>query len=430
MCYIEHMKTRFFNARILPMDVETALFTGELHTDGDRIAYVGPGRDPQKNETPFDREIDCKRNLLLPGFKNAHAHSAMTFLRSMADDMPLSDWLFQQVFPREAQLTPEDVYTLTKLAILEYLTSGITCIADMYLFRDSMAAALVDSGFRGCVMDAVNDFGGGAERTLDEYRRINTLSPLVKCRVSIHGEYTTSLPLIREMAELARDLREPMFVHMNETVKEVEECIDRHGKRPFEVLDEQGAFTYGGMAYHCVHTSPNERDIIKQRGIYVVTCPASNMKLASGVAPLVEYRNMGIPVAIGTDGPASNNCLDMFREMFLVTGLQKLRHGADAMDALDVLEMACSAGAHACGFPETDCLKAGKLADVVLLDLQQPNMQPMHNIPKNVVYSGSKQNVALTMVGGKILYERGSFFIGEEPDSIYEKAAAVLKRMH
>jgi 5-methylthioadenosine/S-adenosylhomocysteine deaminase len=168
---------------------------------------------------------------------------------------------------------------------------------------------------------------------------------------------------------------------------------------------------------------------MKERKMTVVTCPGSNTKLASGVAPVYEYLARGIPVAIGTDGPASNNCLDMFREMFLVTGLQKLRHGAEAVDATDVLEMACRNGAYACGFPDCDCLAVGKQADLVLIDLHQPNMQPLNNIEKNVVYSGSKQNVILTMVAGKVLYENGEFHIDDDPERIYAEANRIIRRM-
>ena len=170
-------------------------------------------------------------------------------------------------------------------------------------------------------------------------------------------------------------------------------------------------------------------EILQARNMRVVTCPASNLKLASGIAPIYEYLQRGIPVAIGTDGAASNNCLDLFREMFLVTALQKVRHGADAVDATEVLKMACRNGAYVCGFDDCDCLAPGKQADLILIDLQQPNMQPLNNIEKNVVYSGSKQNVALTMIAGKILYERGEFHIGDDPERIYREATRIVRSL-
>lgn len=420
------MKTRFYNARILPLDGSTPLFHGELVVSGGRIVYLGEAR---KSDEKFDREIDCHGNLLMPGFKNAHTHSGMTFLRSLADDLPLQRWLMEQVFPKEAQLTPDDIYTLTKLAIMEYLTSGITMMFDMYFFRDSIAQAAIDTGFRTALVGCANDYGGSAQETEAEYAKFSKLDPLISYRLGFHAEYTSSEPLMRDLSDLVRQLKQPFYTHLNETKAEVEHCIAHSGMRTIEYLDSFGMFQYGGGGYHCVHVSEREMEIMKARNMTVVTCPGSNTKLASGVAPVYEYLKRGIAVAIGTDGPASNNCLDFFREMFLATGLQKLEHGAEAVDAMDVLDMACKNGAYACGFDDCDCLAPGKQADLILIDLQQPNMQPLNNIEKNVVYSGSKQNVALVMIAGKVLYEKGEFFIGEDPARIYAEANRIICAM-
>jgi len=420
------MKIRFLNARILPLDGKAPLFTGELVTDGSKIAYLG--EKPSENG-PFDREIDCRGNLLMPGFKNAHTHSGMTFLRSLADDLPLQRWLTEQVFPKEAQLTPDDVYLLTKLAVMEYLTSGITAMFDMYFARESIAQAAIDTGFRACLVGCANDYGGTAEETVQEYEHFSALHPRIAYQLGFHAEYTTSYPLLKDLADMVHSLKQPFYTHLNETAAEVESCVKHSGMRTIEYLDSLGLFDYGGGGYHCVHVSEHEMEILKQRNMIVVSCPGSNTKLASGVAPVTEYLSRGIPVALGTDGPASNNALDFFREMFLVTGLQKLRCGAEAVDALEVLNMACRNGAYACGFPDCDCLAAGKQADLILIDLNQPNMQPLNNIEKNIVYSGTKQNVALTMVAGSILYERGAFFIGDDPERIYAEANRIIRRM-
>ncbi len=425
MCYIVSMNTRFFHAKIMPFTGAPLISDGELHVCGDRIAYVG-AESPQ-SDVAFDREIDCHGDLLLPGFKNAHTHSAMTFLRSKADDLPLQDWLYNVCFPAERKLTAEMSYVFTKLAILEYLTSGITAQMDMYMFRDAVAQAAVDTGFRTVIINAVNDFGGTAQELIDESERFSRMGPLVSFEFSCHAEYTTSDKLMHEIADVVRQEKRPFYIHMNETAAEVTGCVERHGQRPFVYLDSLGLFDFGGGGYHCVHVSEEEMDIIKNRGVYVVTCPGSNTKLASGVAPVYEYLARGIPVAIGTDGPASNNCLDMFREMFLVTGLQKLRHGANAVDALTVLQMACKVGAHAMRLPDCDSLAPGKQADIIRIDLTQPNMQPENNVLKNVVYSGSKKDVKMTMVAGRILYEDGTFFIGEEPARIYSEANRLLR---
>ena len=420
------MITKFINARILSLDGTTPLTQGELIVSNGRIVALG------KDCTfagKIDREIDCHGNLLMPGFKNAHTHSGMTFLRSLADDLPLQRWLTEQVFPKEAQLTPDDVYVLTKLAIMEYLTSGITMMFDMYFSRESIAQAAIDTGFRTALVGCANDYGGTAQETADEYAKFSKIDPLISYRLGFHAEYTSSEPLIRDLSAVVQQLKQPFYTHLNETKAEVESCIAHSGMRTIEYLDSLGLFQYGGGGYHCVHVSEHEMEIIKARGMMVVTCPGSNTKLASGVAPVYEYLKRGIPVAIGTDGPASNNCLDFFREMFLTTGLQKLAHGAEAVDAMDVLNMACKNGAYACGFDDCDCLAVGKQADLIMIDLQQPNMQPLNNIEKNIVYSGSKQNVSLVMIAGKVLYERGEFFIGEDPARIYAEANRIIRGM-
>lgn len=421
------MIIRFYNARVLTLERDTSIFTGELWTKDDSILYVG--EQPFKGEKP-DREIDCKENLLLPGFKNAHTHSGMTFLRSYADDLPLQEWLFNKVFPLENKLTPDDVYTLSKLAILEYVSGGITANFDMYFFMDQIAQASIDSGFRTVLCGAINDFGGTVERLENEYKTFNNRHPLISYQLGFHAEYTTSLPLLKQISELAHQLKTPVYTHNAETKAEVEGCIQRHHTTPTILLDSLGMFEYGGGGFHCVYLSEEDRKIFSQKRLWAITNPGSNSKLASGIAPIVTMMEEGIPLAIGTDGPASNNCLDMFKEMFLVTSLQKLQHmDASACPAENVLLMACKNGAYAMGLSNSDCLSVGKKADLILIDLQQPNMQPIHNIPKNLVYSGSKQNVVLTMVDGKILFEKGEFFLDEPAHIIYEKTDKIVRRI-
>lgn len=199
---------------------------------------------------------------------------------------------------------------------------------------------------------------------------------------------------------------------------------------PTQVADALGMYRYGGGGYHCIYFDEKDFEIFKKRGLTAVTNPSSNLKLASGIAPIARFLQEEIPVAIGTDGPASNNCLDMFREMFLVTGLAKVREGdASIVPAEEVLYMATSAGACAMGLNDCDSLAVGKLADLILIDLNQPNMQPENDFVKNIVYSGSKSNVMLTMVNGRILYEDGKFFIGTDAGEIYAKANEIIGRM-
>lgn len=425
------MNIRFYNAKIMILSEEETpeIIEGELWTKGKEIYYIGDGNDTTEQPV-WDREIDAKGNLLMPGFKNAHTHTAMTFLRSYADDLPLQSWLYDAVFPREGKLTEDDVYWLNILGIMEYLTSGITSNFDMYFFPPINAKASIDCGFRTVQTSGLNNFGGNVERLEEDYHRVNEMSDLTSFIVGFHAEYTTSKELMESVAKLAQKLKSPVFLHNAETALEVKECKERWGMTPTCLTDAMGMYTYGGGGYHCIHMEDGDFEIFKKRGLTAVTNPASNLKLASGIAPIKRYLDEGISVAIGTDGPASNNCLDMFREMFLTTALAKVKENdAACVPAGDVLYMATTAGAKCMGLEDCDRLAVGKKADLILIDLQQPNMQPENNIIKNIVYSGSKQNVALTMVNGKILYEAGSFNIGFDTAEIYAKANAIIGRM-
>ncbi len=518
------MNTRFYHAKILTL-AENHRFEvteGELWVEGDTIRYVGDGTD----ETPlaWDREIDAEGNLLIPGFKNAHTHTGMTFLRSYADDLPLHEWLHQQVFPREGQLTEDDVYWLNILGIMEYLTSGITSNFDMYFFPPVNAKASADTGFRTVQTSGLNNFGGtlgimeyltsgitsnfdmyffppvnakasadtgfrtvqtsglnnfgGTVELMEEnYHIVNELSDLTSFIVGFHAEYTTSRELMEGVARLAQKLKSPVWLHNSETKIEVDECKERWGMTPTQLTDSLGMYEYGGGGYHCVWVEEPDFEIFKRRGLTAVTNPASNLKLASGICPVKRFVDEGIAMAIGTDGPASNNCLDMFREMFLTSTLAKVREmdaecvgadeilymatagGAHAMQLFDcdslavgkkadistlakvremdaecvgadeILYMATAGGAHAMQLFDCDSLAVGKKADIVMIDLKQPNMQPENNLVKNLVYSGSKQNVKLTMVNGRVLYENQSFSIGFDPAEIYARANAIIGRM-
>ncbi|MCI8712838.1 MAG: amidohydrolase [Ruminococcus sp.] len=423
------MFTRIYNARILTMETDKPMFLGEIQIKDDTITYAGSMM--KEGNVKWDREIDAGGNLVMPGFKDAHTHSAMTFLRSHADDMKLDEWLNTRVFPAEARLTGESVYWFTMLAIMEYVTSGITAAYDMYFYVDDGARAVRDSGFRYVFCDSINNFNGTVEGVEKDFLRLNEdVTRQISHRIGFHAEYTTGRQIMEALAALAEKYQAPVSAHCSETKKEVEECRERNGMSPVAYLDSLGLFAHGGTLFHCVHMDEGDYAILKKRGIYVVTNPASNLKLASGIAPVKRFLDEGVPVAIGTDGAASNNCLDMFREMFLVTGLQKaVRDDPEAAPAWDVLKMATVNGAHAMGLSECDTLSAGKKADLIMIDLKQPNMQPLQNLEKNLVYSGSKQNVKLTMIGGRVLYEDGKFYVGHPMEEVYRKANAFAREI-
>lgn len=434
------MNTRFYNAKILKLaeDHSFEVILGELWVKGNTICYVGSGRAGEETACieadgealAWDREIDVNGNLLMPGFKNAHTHTAMTFLRSYADDLPLHEWLNQQVFPREGQLVEDDVYWLNILGIMEYLTSGITSNFDMYFFPPVDAKASADTGFRTVQTSGLNNFGGTVELMEENYHIVNEMSELTTFIPGFHAEYTTSKELMEGVAKLAQKLKAPVWTHNAETKIEVEECKGRWGMTPTQLTDALGMYEHGGGGYHCVWFEEPDFEIFKRRGLTAVTNPASNLKLASGICPTKRFVDEGISMAIGTDGPASNNCLDMFREMFLTSALAKVHQmDAECVSADEILHMATAGGAHAMLLPDCDSLEVGKKADIIMIDLQQPNMQPENNIVKNLVYSGSKQNVKMTMVNGKVLYEDNHFDIGFDPADIYRRANAIIRRM-
>lgn len=421
---------RFKNGRIMSMVNGTEIIPGEVWTDEDKIAFVGKPSDEQLKNAAFNKEYDLDGNLIMPSFKNAHTHSAMTFLRSYADDLPLQQWLFEKIFPMEAKLTGEHIYRLSKLAVMEYLTSGITASFDMYFEPDSYAQANTECGFRTVMCGSISGDKSNLDR-LDGYmKKFNGLHPLISYRLGFHAEYTADFELMEGMGEMARRYKLPVSVHNSETEKEVYECIEKYGKTPTELFDSLGIYDYGGAGFHCVHMSEHDLEIFRNKGVYAVTCPGSNSKLASGIAPVTKMLEMGVKLAIGTDGPSSNNCLDMFREMFLTTALQKLKNNdAAACPAAEVLKAATVGSAHAMGLDDCDVLAKGKQADLIVIDLKQPNMQPLNSIANNIVYSGSKQNVALTMCAGKVLYENGRFNINADPNEIYAKANEIINSM-
>ena len=415
---------RFYNGRVLRFSPQLRVTEDEVWTDGGRICHVGPATE---SLPAFERQIDLRGDLLIPGFKNAHTHTAMTFLRSRADDMPLADWLTKQVFPHEARVTPEALYDFTTLGILEYLSSGITASFDMYFHNDAYAAANLDCGYRTVICAALNNFDRDVENIEREYLKFNALDPLISYRLGIHAEYTTCRERMEYLVSLAHKYREPCFTHLCETKAEVEGCLERCGMTPPQFLDSLGFFDYGGGGFHCVWMSEEDIALFARKKLWAVTNPCSNLKLASGVAPVDRLRAAGVPMAIGTDGAGSNNALDFFREMYLASVLQKPLCGdASAGGADAVLEMACVGGARAMGLSDCDDIAPGKCADLVVIDLQRPNMQPVHNPARNLVYAGSKENVRLTMVNGRILYENGEFFVGTDPQALYARVNARL----
>ena len=404
-------------------------YDGESLIDGNLVIEDGKIVEVSSDSENYDMLVSGEGCVVLPGFVNAHTHSAMTLMRSYADDKPLDKWLKESIFPIEAKLKPDDVYWLTRLAILEYLQSGITSVFDMYFHNDAAVQAAVDSGFRFAMCGAVNDFGGNADTLELDYRKYNRINPLISFRLGLHAEYTTKRSTIDDIASLARGLRQPVFMHCSETEAEVEGCMSRYGMSPVRLFSETGVWDYGGGIFHGVHLSSGDLKILKNHKVSVVTCPASNLKLASGVANVQNMLNNRLVVAIGTDGAASNNALSMFREMYLTSVLAKqVTKDPTVLPPETILRMATENGSIVAG-TFAGQIKPGYVADLVFIDLNHANTRPNNNELKAIVYSADTRNVRLTMVAGEVKYMNGSFRVGEAEEVIYKKCEKIAAKL-
>lgn len=423
------MNIRLYNAHILS-STEKAIYSGEIHIKDGLISYVGLDTDMLMD---WDRNIDMRGALIMPGFVNCHTHSPMTLLRSYCDDQELKTWLENYIFPIEEHMTEEDCYWGTCLAVLEYLACGTTAIEDMYFHQGSIIKACLDTGIRISAVGTAMDIAGDTDEQLDKleknFEKYNTVSPLCSYKLGFHAQYTASDELISGISKLAHKHKAGVCMHLSETRNEVESCSKQFGVTPPKYLNERGIFDFGGNAYHCVYLNDEDIKILKEKKVTVVCNFASNLKLASGIADLTKYIDNGLFVALGTDGAASNNALDMFREIYLAAVLPKYLHGhASVMPAVTALKMATINGMNALGLNGGE-LKVGKIADLTAIDINLPNIQPLNNLVNNVVYAAGARNVVMTMVNGKILYEYGIYNIGIDPDVIYRNSNKAIERL-
>lgn len=428
------MNIRLYNAVILDLDGSASLKKGEVViSDGiisNVIYYDNDELTHQNAGIVFDRSVDCEGNLLMRGFNNAHTHSAMTFLRSLADDKPTPDWLKEDVFPNEAKLTDEDIADFQSLAIMEYVSGGTVSVMDMYLRPYVTAEVFSQAGMRCAIVSGLNDFTFSIKELEDSYKVLNSYDPLITFKAGIHAEYTCSKELLEELSGVIKALDCPFYCHLSETRSEVEECLGRYGKTPLMYLDSLGLFDKGGGIYHGVWLTDDEISLMADKNICAVINSGSNSKLASGIAPLKKLYDGKVPLAMGTDGPASNNSLNMFKEMYLTSVLCKLREeDAACMDASVILDMAVKGSASCMGLEDSGLVKEGNPADLVLLDLHKPNMQPVNNIVKNIVYSGSSSNVIMTVVAGRILFYKGEYDLGFDPEEIIYRCGTRTRRI-
>jgi len=347
--------------------------------------------------------------LVLPGFVNCHGHTAMTLVRGLGGGLPLQRWLEEAIFPVEARMTPDDVRAGVAWGAHEMLAGGTTCVADMYDFPEAGEEAFVAAGMRAHTCRVGLNFVPGRLDECLAFARGEPVSRELVCRdLCIHSEYLTDEAFCRSLAAANREFRRPVHVHVSETLKEHEECLARHGKTPIAYLAETGLLDFGGYAAHGVWCTDDDFGIMERLGVSLVHNPTSNMKLGSGFARVVRARERGVNVALGTDGCASNDNLDMFEEMHLASLIHKgLAQDPTVLSAWDVIEMATVNGARALGRTDIGEIAVGKRADLCVVDLDKPHLTPCLDIPNLVVNSMHASDVVATYVGGVCAYERG-----------------------
>lgn len=405
------------HCRALLMDEEnTLLDPAYVVVEGERIAAVSSTR-PQG---PFAQEIDCGGNVLMPGLVNAHTHIPMTLMRGYAGGCDLHTWLNDWIFPAEAKLDDRAVRAGADLALAELIAGGVTTIADMYMHTPAIAQAVLAAGISanlscgGVYFGAPGDFSPATCPDCDHQRQLTEEfheagNGQILVDASIHGEYTSNVPLWQWMADYAQRKGLGMHVHVSETQSEHEGSLTRWGLTPFRILDRYGVWDTRAIAAHCVWTTEDDWAGMAEKGVACVHNPVSNLKLGSGVAWIPAMKAAGVPIALGTDGVSSNNNQDMFEEMKFAAVL----HNGVTRDPLallpqDVLAMATREGAKALG-RKTGRIAPGYVADLILVDFTRPHLTPCHSVMDNLVYAAHGSDVVMNMARGKIIYKDGTF---------------------
>jgi len=398
------------NGLLLTMDKENRVIqNGFLGILEDEIVYIG--KEPE--DFFSDEIIDANGGIVLPGLINAHTHVPMSLFRGLAEDIPLKQWLEDYIFPIEKRLNPELVYTGSLLSCAEMIMSGTTTFCDMYCFEDEVAKAAKKAGMRCLISEGLFDFPSPnyGDNIEDGYNYTQWLiekwkdDPLINVAVGPHTPYTCSEEVLRKSKEIAEAYGVPIIIHLAETELEVQEIRKRHGKTPTEYLHDLRILGPNLIAAHCVHLSKGDLELLKNSDTKVVHNPECNMKLASGISPVPEMLNMGICVALGTDGSASNNNLDLFQEMDTASKLHKIsKMDPSVMDAVTVVKMATIYGAKALGMEKLiGSLEVGKKADVIILNTNTPHMIPLYNPFYGIVYSATGADVVCSIINGKVV---------------------------
>ncbi|MDR3350014.1 MAG: amidohydrolase [Acidaminococcales bacterium] len=396
----------------------------------DVISFVG-------EELPADFSpditIDGEGKLAAPGFVNAHTHASMTLLRSYADDMRLMDWLKNKIWPAEATFDRNDIYWGAMLSIAEMLRSGTTTFADMYYFMDDVAKAVEETGIRAVLSRGLTGGDDSDGKSLAENEDLyhkwhNAADGRITVMFGPHAPYTCSGKFIKRIVAAAGRLGAGIHMHLSETADEVENCLKQNGKTPIAWMGELGLFELPTLAAHCVFATKEEIAIMRAKNVAVAHNPQSNLKLASGIAPVPDMLNAGVLVALGTDGASSNNNLDLLEEMRLVSILHKGVTGNPlVIPAREAFDMATINGAKALRIDNCGYLAAGAKADIVLFDIDKIHWHPKFNLCQLMVYAGQSADVDTVMVNGKILLEKGRLNTIDEEKVKYEVNKRVQK---
>lgn len=373
--------------------------------DGKRIA----GFPETADGVPYDEIIDGKGMLALPGLVNTHTHVAMTLFRSYADDLALMDWLQNMIWPAEAHLDDDIVYWGSMLAFAEMIRGGTTAFCDMYMFMDSCAQAAEAAGIRGNIARGLAGVTPNGMKALEEnvelYRKWNNgADGRIRVMLGPHAPYTCPPDYLKKVRDTAEQYGIPIHIHLSETKGEVDTCREKFGVTPIALMNQIGLFDVPTLAAHCVHVTEDDIAIMAEKQVRVAHNPGSNLKLASGIAPVPAMRKAGIVVGLGTDGASSNNKLDMFAEMRLAA----LIHKAASLDpfaikAEEALQMGTKDGAMCLGYDDLGELKEGDLADLILVDRSGWHWKPRFNSISLAVYAGNSMDVDTVMVNGKVL---------------------------
>ncbi len=384
-------------------------------TEGKKIVYIGD----EKPEGDFGELYNGHNRLLMSGLCNAHSHAAMTLLRGYAENLPLDRWLNERVFPFEDKIQNEDAYYSTLLAIAEMLRTGTTSFTDMYFFSEHVIKGVGESGIKCNFGRAITSFSDCDISEIPSFRESeelvktyhNAFDGRLKIDMSLHAEYTNRRTVMEQFAESVKAHGLRAHIHLSETEKEHEECKQRHGGlTPTELFAACGVFDVPTTAAHCVWVTDSDMDILKEKGVTVATNPASNLKLGSGVCNIYALLKKGINAALGTDSVASNNNLDMFREMYLCALLPKgFYRRPDVVSERDVLKMATQNGYAAQGRTDCGTIEVGNRADLIVVDLDTVHMCPHNDTVNHLVYAASGADVLLTMADGKVLYKDGVY---------------------